>query len=75
MAHSYLGGGPKSPKTGEQEEFVYVWAMVCEKIKLKPNYKGQSVFNSIHNKKPLKVQIREVTESELYFQVTLLANV
>lgn len=49
--------------------------MVCEKIKLKPNYKGQSVFNSIHNKKPLKVQIREVTESELYSQVTLLANV
>lgn len=29
----------------EQEWCVYIWAMVCEKIKLKPDYEGQGVFN------------------------------
>lgn len=34
------------------------------------------LINSVHNKKkPLKVHIRKVTKSELYFQMTILEKV
>lgn len=32
-------------KSIREQGFVYIWATMCEKIKLKPDYDSQSIFN------------------------------